>query len=202
MLKIVVLSALIASTAHAAPVPPDHACMGPWVGQAPNPDNTMFGITLTMTASPDGGRCGSIEYTNPACGGTLERCALVGNDIQTQEVYTHGMADCAPPGRVIIRCEGDTMRYQWLGQYSAAATLRRPPGWRAMPPPPPPPRIVPPAPPPPPPQDDDEPSSVLGCRASPSHGSTFWPLVLLAWITRRIRRAPCRALPARAPSAS
>jgi hypothetical protein len=178
--------------------------MGPWVGQAPNPDGQgMFGITLTLTASPDGGRCGSVEYTNPVCGGTLEDCRLVGADIHTRELYTHGLADCAPAARVIIRCEGTTMRYEWNGQYVSTTTLRRPANWRPMPPPPPQPRVVPPPPPQqqqpqqPPQQpaprveagDDDAGGMLGGCSASPACGSSAWVwLVAIAIAARRWRR--------------
>jgi hypothetical protein len=120
----------LASTAHAIGVPPDHDCMGPWVGLGYTPDfPTPWTIELTMTSAPEGGRCGTIEYTNPSCGGTLEECRLVGNDIHTREVYTHSSPDCAPAARVVIRCEGNTMRYSWRGQYVANSTLHRPEGY-------------------------------------------------------------------------
>ncbi len=116
-----------APPAWAAPVPPDHECMGRWVGQGQNSNSaSSWTIDLTMTASPSGGRCGTIEYTNPACGGSLESCRLVGADIHTREHYTHNDGSCAPAGQVIIRCEGDRMRYSWIGWERVDSILHRP----------------------------------------------------------------------------
>ncbi len=122
------------SSSFAGPVPADHQCMGRWVGEGRNTGHpTPWTIDLTLTASPNGGRCGSIEYTNPDCGGTLENCRLVGSDIHTEERYTHRSADCAPAGQVIIRCEGDQMRYSWIGWERVDSILRRPEGARTDP---------------------------------------------------------------------
>ena len=60
-------------SAVAEAVPADHECMGRWVGLGRNSNSTTpWTIDLVLTASPSGGRCGTIEYTNPSCGGTLE----------------------------------------------------------------------------------------------------------------------------------
>ena len=118
-----------ASMALAGPVDADHNCMGPWVGLGRSTGHDEpWTITLNLTAAPAGGRCGTIEYTNPRCGGTLESCRTEGDsgDIHTRERYTHTDGDCAPPGDVIIRCEGDTMRYSWLGWERVDSTLHRP----------------------------------------------------------------------------
>ena len=118
-----------AITAHAMPVPADHDCMGRWVGRGRNTGHaTWWTIDLTLSASPDGGRCGTVEYTNPDCGGTLEGCTLVGEDIHTRESYSHTSGRCAPAGQVIIRCEGDRMRYSWIGWERVDSILHRPEG--------------------------------------------------------------------------
>jgi len=123
-----------ASTTAALPVRSDHACMGRWVGEGRNSNSPRtWTIDLTLTAAPSGGRCGTIEYENPDCGGTLERCEVVDGDIHTVERYEHTSADCAPPGRVVIRCEGDTMRYSWIGWERVDSTLHRPEGWEPGP---------------------------------------------------------------------
>jgi hypothetical protein len=127
-----VLAVLLAAagTASAAPVPGDHSCMGPWVGRGQNSGYTTYWtIDLSLTASPHGGRCGTIQYRNPDCGGFLEECRLVGQDIHTREVYTE-RGSCAPPGEVVIRCEGDSMRYSWRGWETVNTTLRRPQGYQ------------------------------------------------------------------------
>ena len=117
---------LFVATAWAAPVPSDHGCMGRWVGTGRNTgSSTEWTIDLTLTSAPSGGRCGTIEYTNPACGGTLESCELVDGEIHTREDYTHNDGACAPAGRVLIRCDGDTMRYSWIGWERVDSTLHR-----------------------------------------------------------------------------
>ena len=103
--------------------------MGRWIGKGQNTGfKTSWTIDLVLTAAPSGGRCGRIEYTNPACGGTLETCNVVDGDIHTKEKYTHSSPDCAPAGKVIIRCEGDTMRYSWIGWERVDTVLHRPVG--------------------------------------------------------------------------
>lgn len=114
----------------AAPVPDDHGCMGPWVGRGQNSGTSSYWtIELTLTGAPHGARCGTIEYENPACGGFLDGCRLVGEDIHTKETYTHAEADCAPAGRVVIRCEGNQMRYSWIGWEQVDTILHRPEGY-------------------------------------------------------------------------
>jgi len=132
------LAASVPQTALAAPVPADHQCMGQWVGSGRNTGfPTSWTIDLNLTSSPSGGRCGTIEYTNPACGGFLDNCELVGQDIHTRENYTHAEGNCAPAGRVIIRCEGDRMRYSWIGWEQVDSILHRPGASEAGPTPPP-----------------------------------------------------------------
>ena len=117
----------VGGRAAALPVPEDHECMGRWVGKGRNTgSSTEWTIDLTLTASPSGGRCGTIEYTNPDCGGTLDSCQLVGRDIHTRENYAHSSRSCAPPGRVVIRCEGDHMLYSWIGWEKVDSVLHRP----------------------------------------------------------------------------
>jgi len=83
--------------ARALPLAADHACIGRWVGEGRNTgSSTSWTIDLTLSAAPSGGRCGTIEYTNPACGGTLETCQVVDGDIHTREAYTHTDGRCAP----------------------------------------------------------------------------------------------------------
>src|SRR5688572_2939660 len=101
LLAIVMASTVAMPVAHAVPVPGDHACIGRWVGEGRNTGHaTSWTIDLTLTSAPSGGPCGTIEYTNPACGGLLEDCRLVGGDIHTRERYTHSASSCAPAGRV------------------------------------------------------------------------------------------------------
>lgn len=127
------------TAALANPLPEDHGCLGHWVGRGRNTGySTYWTIDLILLSTPEGTRCGTIEYTNPACGGFLEACQLEGDDIHTRENYTHRAPDCAPPGRVIIRCEGDTMRYSWIGWERVDTILHRAgPAPGANPPPPP-----------------------------------------------------------------
>lgn len=126
---LVLLAALLLPVAvHATPLSPDHECLGRWVGRGRNTGHTTYWtIELTLTASPSGGRCGTIRYTNPDCHGFLDNCRLVGNDIHTVENYTH-QGGCAPPGHVIIRCEQNQMRYSWLGWERVDTLLVRPAG--------------------------------------------------------------------------
>jgi MYXO-CTERM domain-containing protein len=131
------LLVILPATAAAAPVPRTHACMGPWVGVGDQRDGTVpWSILLNMTASASGGRCGTIEYESSQlhCGGTLDECDLVGEDIHTREVYTYGQETCAPPSKVVIRCEGDRMRFSWIGsngvkEIQVDTMLRRPDGY-------------------------------------------------------------------------
>ncbi len=210
------LLGLAATPASALDVPADHGCMGRWVGRGQNTGYTSYWtIDLTLTAAPSGGRCGTIEYTNPDCGGTLERCELVGQDIHTREVYTHAESSCAPAGRVIIRCEGDRMRYSWIGWERVDTVLHRPegaprsasspeapPGPTPTPPTPTPtpaeprppatPSGGPPAPPPVtpsqgPPAQPSGGCGALGCDAA-SGGTAPWPLALaLLVVVKRLR---------------
>lgn len=137
--SIVLLMLLVPASAIATPLPDDHGCLGHWVGRGRNTGySTSWTIDLTLTSAPDGTRCGTIEYTNPVCGGFLEACRVVGDEIHTQENYTHRASNCAPPGRVIIRCQGDTMRYSWIGWERVDTILHRAggtPGARPAPPP-------------------------------------------------------------------
>ncbi len=117
---------LTPAEALAAPIPGDHNCLGRWVGTGQNTGyDTAWTIELTLTSAPSGGRCGTIEYTNPACGGFLDACQLQGGEIHTRENYTHRSSDCAPPGNVIIVCNGDTMNYAWIGWERVDSVLRR-----------------------------------------------------------------------------
>ncbi len=117
---------LAVGTSEAANVPAEHTCMGRWTGEGRNTGfPTIWTIDLTLTASPSGGRCGTIEYTKPFCGGTLEGCELVKGNIETKESYSHNDGHCAPAGRVVIRCEGDTMHYTWIGWERVDSILHR-----------------------------------------------------------------------------
>jgi uncharacterized protein (TIGR03382 family) len=114
------------TAALAMPVPADHTCMGRWVGEGRNTGHdSVWTIDLTLTAAPSGGRCGTIKYTNPDCGGTLESCELVGDEIHTREHYTHRAPNCAAAGRVIIRCEQTQMQYSWIGWERVDSILHR-----------------------------------------------------------------------------
>lgn len=128
---------LFPAVALAHPLPGDHGCLGRWVGRGRNTGfTTYWTIDLVLTSSPEGTRCGTIEYTNPVCGGYLEECRVVGDEVHTRENYTHRDRDCAPPGSVIIRCDGDTMRYSWIGWERVDTVLHRagpPPGSNSPP---------------------------------------------------------------------
>ncbi len=101
--------------------------MGRWVGRGRNTGfPTEWTIDLTLTNSASGGRCGTLEYTSPSCGGTLEDCNVVGGEIRTRERYAHDEGHCAAPGRVILRCEGDRMHFRWIGWEQTDTVLRRP----------------------------------------------------------------------------
>jgi len=116
----------VPATGWTTPLTPDHGCIGRWVGRGRNTGySTYWTIDLTLTAAPEGRRCGTIRYTNPDCNGFLEDCRLVGNDIHTRENYTH-RGRCAAPGQVVIRCEGDQMRYAWIGWERVDTILHRP----------------------------------------------------------------------------
>jgi hypothetical protein len=114
-------------SARADAILEDHACMGRWVGRGHNTGfPTEWTIDLTLTSAASGGRCGTIEYTNPLCGGTLEDCTLVAGEIRTRERYTHDEGHCAAPGRVILRCDGDQMKFRWIGWEQTDTVLYRP----------------------------------------------------------------------------
>ncbi|MGE0789784.1 MAG: hypothetical protein AB7S26_29190 [Sandaracinaceae bacterium] len=133
VLSLCVLVALsfLPRVALAGPVEEDHNCLGPWVGLGRNTGfDTSWTIELHLNSAPDGGRCGTVEYTNPDCGGTLEECTVVNGEIRTVERYTH-TGRCAPNARVNIRCEGNTMHYAWIGWERVDSTLHRPAGWQA-----------------------------------------------------------------------
>jgi hypothetical protein len=186
LLASVLLAAItLPSLVDATPLRPDHGCIGRWIGRGRNTGYTTYWtIDLTLTAAPDGGRCGTIQYRNPDCGGFLESCRVEGDDIHTRESYTHQGA-CAPPGEVIIRCEGGQMRYSWIGWERVDTILHRPgadgvqPG---MPPSPAPPSPVPapPDPPPPPPNTSgpvpgNSPPSALPPASDAPSGSSWFP---------------------------
>ena len=207
-------------TVRALPLAADHGCIGRWVGEGRNTGSaTSWTIDLTLSAAPSGGRCGTIEYTNPACGGTLESCNVVDGDIHTRELYTHNDGHCAPAGRVIIRCEGDRMRYSWIGWERVDSVLHRPGGTPQTPRPgvtPPTPGVTPPTPtvprpavPGPTPAPGPGPAPVTprprngppaqpprgigGCAAAGDGAGIAWAgAVALAWVaacSRRRRRA-------------
>jgi hypothetical protein len=132
---LVLLVLLLPSTALATELTDDHECMGRWVGRGRNTGySTYWTIDLTLTATPSGGRCGTIRYTNPDCHGFLDNCRLEGRDIHTQENYVY-RGGCAPPGRVVIRCEQNQMRYSWIGWERVNTILVRPGGGQGGQPP-------------------------------------------------------------------
>jgi MYXO-CTERM domain-containing protein len=185
---------LPAAAAVAAPIPREHACMGPWTGVGDEGGDTVpWTIRLNMTASASGGRCGTIEYESSElhCGGTLDDCELIGEDIHTREVYTFGQSTCAPPSKVVIRCEGDRMRFSWVGHIRVDTMLRRPDGYvdpnlapRATDPAPVPPKT-------PAKKRALEPSTKKGCSCAAGGGGDgatgAIAIVLALWIAARRR---------------
>jgi MYXO-CTERM domain-containing protein len=106
----------------------DHTfpCVGRWQGVG---QNTGFPSrwTIDMTVRPpDGeGRCGTIEYTSPRCGGTMEACRVEGGRVHVRERYTHDEGGCAAAAELEFGCEGDRMDWAWLGWEVARSTLTR-----------------------------------------------------------------------------
>ena len=125
-IAVVATGIVVESRARAGVVPSGQQCMGRWVGRGQNSGYTTYwGIELNLTAPVDGSRCGTIEYTNPECGGTLEACTRLNGEIHIQESYTH-QGTCAPPAKLILKCEGDEMRFSWIGWETVTTTLHRP----------------------------------------------------------------------------
>lgn len=190
---------LWSASANAAPLNTGDPCFGPWQGRGQNTGSTDYWtIDLNLHANPTGGRCGTIEYTNPKCGGTLESCERKGDEIHTAESYSHQSSDCAPAGKVIIRCDGDVMHYSWIGWERVDSVLRRPQGYA---PPAAPsatsrPRKVKPRPDDDEEErdDDDEPATKRGCLPScavgsrTSHPSLRWLFAAMLFNLRRARR--------------
>jgi hypothetical protein len=89
-------------------------------------------IDLNLSATESSGVCATIEYTSPDCGGTLEQCERKGDEIHTVEKYTHSK-ECAPPGKVILRCADGVMHYTWIGWERVDSKLSRPAGYVSPP---------------------------------------------------------------------
>jgi hypothetical protein len=125
------LTALVAailvntSTLATAETDTPFPCVGRWQGLGKNtgfPDSW----TIDMVVHPPDARgvCGTIEYTNPKCGGVIESCVGTG-EVRVRERYNHGHANCAPPGEVRFSCEGDRMAWSWHGWEVVRSTLTR-----------------------------------------------------------------------------
>lgn len=101
-------------------------CVGRWQGVG---QNTGFPSrwTIDMTVRPPDaeGRCGTIEYTSPTCGGTMEACRVEGGRVHVRERYTHDEGRCAAAAELEFHCEGDRMQWAWLGWEVARSTLTR-----------------------------------------------------------------------------
>lgn len=117
---------LVNEKVAALPAPPEtHSCLGHWTGVGRNSTSAdAWPIDLVLTREPDGGTCGTIEYRNPTCGGTMEACRRVGSEIRVVERFTHNRG-CADAANLVLRCEGDTLRYTWLGWERVDSVLRR-----------------------------------------------------------------------------
>lgn len=104
-----------------------HPCLGRWTGSASNSGSQPWGID--MVVSSVGADCGTIEYDSSQldCGGTLERCTFGESNGTAQEDYSHN-ENCAPPGRLDFRCEGETMTWTWYGWENVTTRLTRVPG--------------------------------------------------------------------------
>lgn len=100
-------------------------CVGRWQGVGRTTGfPSAWTIDMTVTP-PDGqGRCGTIEYTNPACGGTMEACRVDGGRVRVRERYTH-TDRCAPAAELEFHCAGDRMEWAWVGWEVARSTLTR-----------------------------------------------------------------------------
>lgn len=126
-------SAVIIAVALAALTVPAHAdtkvhpCLGRWTGSASNSGSQPWGIDLAISSV--GADCGTIEYDSSQldCGGTLERCTFGETNGTAQEDYSHN-ENCAPPGRLEFRCQGETMTWTWYGWENVTTRLTRVPG--------------------------------------------------------------------------
>jgi hypothetical protein len=80
---------------------------------------------MVVTAPDASGGCGTIEYTNPDCGGRMLACRVEGQFVHVRERYTHAESGCAPAGQLEFRCEGDRMDWAWVGWERAESVLTR-----------------------------------------------------------------------------
>lgn len=115
-------------------------CEGRWQGRGQNTGfPTAWTIDMVVHAPDASGSCGTIEYTNPACGGVMVQCAG-STELRVREKYTHGQGQCAPPGELVFSCDGDRMKWEWRGWEVVHSTLQRvgpPPSPAERPAPPP-----------------------------------------------------------------
>jgi hypothetical protein len=186
----VICGSVAVATPAEATLVTDDPCLGRWQGVGKNTGHPqLWTIDLTLTSQPGGGVCGTIEYTNPRCGGVLEGCERKGAEIHTRERYTHSDG-CAPPGQVIIRCDGDKLHYSWLGWERVDSDLARVGERPSAPRPAPTPSL---AEPPSPPSDEpsqpvsrDEPTRgcAPGCGIAPTPPGASW-LVLFSLVALR-----------------
>lgn len=117
---------------------PGFPCIGRWQGLGQNSGApTRWTIDMVVTAPGADGSCGTIEYTNPACGGRMLECRVVNGVVHVREHYSHNDGDCADASRLEFSCTGDRMQWAWVGWETARSTLTRVGGPPVAPPPPP-----------------------------------------------------------------
>lgn len=195
---------LAPSLAHAEGTgPPGFPCVGRWQGLGQNSGSAnRWTIDMVVTPPSADGSCGTIEYTNPTCGGRMLECRVVNGVVHAREHYTHTDERCAAASRLELSCTGERMQWAWVGWETVRSTLERVEG--------------PPIPPPPRPSESSPPRPVViatgdgeegsarvrfagcGCSAAGTRASPPWLLVIPAllalnpWRSRRGSR-PCAA---------
>ena len=101
-------------------------CVGRWQGLGQNSGApSRWTIDMVVTAPSADGSCGTIEYTNPTCGGRMLECRVVNGVVHVREHYTHNDGHCADASRLEFSCTGDRMQWAWVGWETARSTLAR-----------------------------------------------------------------------------
>lgn len=105
---------------------PGFPCVGRWQGLGQNSGaTTRWTIDMVVTAPSADGSCGTIEYTNPTCGGRMLECRVVNGVVHVREHYTHDDGHCADASRLELSCTGDRMQWAWVGWETVRSTLTR-----------------------------------------------------------------------------
>jgi MYXO-CTERM domain-containing protein len=173
---------------------PGFPCVGRWQGLGRNNGApTQWTIDMVVTAPGADGSCGTIEYTNPTCGGRMLECRVVNGVVHVRERYTHDDGRCADASRLEFSCTGERMQWAWVGWETARSTLVRvdaPPSASPSP------RPAPSETPPPRPvvietDDDDEDGARIrfaGCGCSAAGTGTAPPWLVVIVLAARMRR--------------